>query len=251
MNLSVIIPAYNADFTIRRTINSLLSYLPKHFPIFELVIVDDASFDNTFKEVSSFKDPHLRIIRHQKNRGKFGALKSGVQASSGTCRIFTDADLPYEISAIPYLAHLITNFGFHIAIGDRTLEESIDLTGQDRIRRLFSSACRTAVRLLAAGQIFDTQCGLKAIRGDVADTVFPLIQDDGFAGDIELLYIALKYNLAIRRVPVKLQHSGTTTVRLGVDSLKILRRLVMLRFSWRSGDYKSQQLKEIAKQEYR
>lgn len=250
MTLSVIIPAYNAGLLIRGTISSLLSYLPKYFPSFEVIVVDDASLDNTFKEVASFKASHLTLIQHQKNKGKFGSIKTGMQAASGTCRVFTDADLPYEMTAIPYLAHLISEMQFHLAIGDRTLGGSIDRTAKDRIRKLFSFGCRTAVRLLVAGEIFDTQCGLKAIRGDVANAIFPLIQEDGFAGDMELLYIALKYNLAIRRVPVRLEHSAPSTVRLGADSFTMLRRLILLRRSWQRGDYYSQQLKEIAKQEY-
>jgi dolichyl-phosphate beta-glucosyltransferase len=250
MNLSVIIPAYNAGLMIRSTVASLLSYLPNHFLTFEVIVVDDASFDNTFKEGASFKDSHLRLIQHQANRGKFGAIKTGMQAAIGTCRVFTDADLPYEISAIPYLAHLITELQFHLAIGDRTLGGSIERTEKDRIRKLFSFGCRTAVRLLVAGEIFDTQCGLKAIRGDVADAIFPLIQDDGFAGDIELLYIALKYNLAIRRVPVRLERSSRSTIKLASDSLKILKRLLLLRSAWQSGDYHSQLLTQIARQEY-
>jgi dolichyl-phosphate beta-glucosyltransferase len=250
MTISVIIPAYNAGLMIRSTVVSLLSYLPNHFSAFEVIVVDDASFDNTVKEVASFKDSHLKLIQHQTNRGKFGAIRTGMRAASGGCRVFTDADLPYEMSAIPYLAHLINDLQFHLAIGDRTLGGSLERTGKERIRKLFSFACRTAVRLLAAGEIFDTQCGLKAIRGDVADAIFPLIQDDGFAGDIELLYIALKYNLAIRRIPVRLERSGKSTLKLGGDSLKILKRMFILRSAWQSGTYHSQMLTKIAKQEY-
>jgi dolichyl-phosphate beta-glucosyltransferase len=250
MTLSVIIPAYNAGPFIRSTIGSLLSYLPKYFLTFEVILVDDASFDNTSSEIALVKDSYLKFIQHHTNLGKFGAIKTGMKSASGTCRVFTDADLPYDISAIPYLARLINEQQFHLAVGDRTLEESIDLTGQDRIRRLFSSACRTAVRLLAVGQIFDTQCGLKAIRGDVADAIFPLIQDNGFAGDIELLYIALKYNLAVRRAPVRLQRIGESTIKLFPDSLKILRRILLLRAAWQKGDYRSATLTQIAKQKY-
>jgi dolichyl-phosphate beta-glucosyltransferase len=250
MNLSLIIPAYNSGGIIRSTLDSLKSYLPKYFSSFEIIVIDDGSSDNTFREISAFKDPHLKIIRHKSNQGKFEAIKTGMLSASGSCRVFTDADLPYEVSAIPYLAHLINGLHFHLAIGDRTLRESINRAATDRTRYLFSISCRTAVRLLFAGEIFDTQCGLKAIRGDVADAIFRLIKDRGFGGDIELLYIALKYNLAIRRVPVRLLRSGQTSVRLAADSIKILKRLISLRSAWRRGDYYSQQLMDIAKQEY-
>ena len=250
MNLSLILPTYNSGSIVRSTLDILLSYLPKHFSSFEIILIDDASLDNTVKVISEFKDAHLRLFQHEMNRGKFGAIKTGMLAASGTCRIFTDSELPYEVSAIPYLVHLVNDLQFHLAIGDRTLSESIDRTGKERIRRFFSICCRTLVRLFLTGEIFDTQCGLKAIRGDVANVIFPLIKDDGFAGDIELLYIALKYNLAIRRVPVKLERSAQTTVKLGADSLQILKRLLLLRSAWQSGAYHSQQLAQIARQEY-
>ncbi len=250
MYLSLIIPAYNSGPIIRNTLDSLLVYLPKHFRSFEIIVVDDASSDNTVKEISGFRDSHLRLLRHKMNRGKFGAIKTGMMAASGTCRVFTDSELPYDVSAIPHLSHLVNDLQFHLAIGDRTLSESIDRTGKERLRQVFSICCRTAVRLFLTGEIFDTQCGLKAIRGDVADAIFSLIKDDGFAGDIELLYIALKYNLAIRRVPVRLERSAETTVKLGADSLQILKRLLLLRTGWQCGDYHSQELIQIARQEY-
>ena len=68
------------------------------------------------------------------------------------------------------------------------------------------------VRMLVTGELFDTQVGFKAFRGDVAAALFPLLTDDGFAGDVELLYIALKYNLAIRRIPVRLLRTGSAAV---------------------------------------
>ena len=250
MNLSLIIPAYNSATVIRGTLNTLLAYLPSHFSAFEIIVVDDASLDSTSQEVLSFQNPHLKLLRHQSNQGKYGAIKTGMLAASGTCRLFTDADLPYAVSAIPYFAHLVNDYLYHLAIGDRTLPDSIDHTQTGLMRRLFSGSCRTAVRLLVAGEMFDTQCGLKALRGDVAEEILPLLKDSGFAGDIELLYIALKYNLSIRRVPVRLERSSPTTVRVGADSLRILRRLLLLRSTWQRGEYFSRRLAQIARQEY-
>jgi len=250
MNLSLIIPAYNCAQIIRGTLDAFFSYLPAHCPSFEVIVVDDGSSDGTFNELSSMRDSHLRLLRYPKNRGKFGAIKAGMLAAGGLCRIFTDADLPYAVSAIPYTVHLVNDLQYHLAVGDRTLPESKDHTDRNCLRRAFSASCRTAVRLLVAGEMFDTQCGLKAIRGDVAEAIFPLIRDDGFAGDIELLYIALKYNLAIRRVPVRLERSSQTTVRLGMDSLRILKRLLLLRSAWRRGEYYSARLVQISRQNY-
>jgi hypothetical protein len=104
--------------------------------------------------------------------------------------------------------------------------------------------------MLVTGELFDTQVGLKAFRGDVAAALFPLITDDGFAGDVELLYIALKYNLAIRRIPVRLQRSGATTVSLAAHSISMLTRIAGLRHRWASGAYDSTELRTISSQRY-
>ena len=67
--------------------------------------------------------------------------------------------------------------------------------------------------MLVTGGLFDSQCGFKAFDGRVAEAIFPLLTDTGFSGDVELLYIALKYNLSIRRIPVRLQRSSPSTVK--------------------------------------
>ena len=88
------------------------------------------------------------------------------------------------------------------------------------------------------------------VGGDVASALFPLITDDGFAGDVELLYVALKYNLAIRRIPVRLLRTGSTTVSVVGHSLPMLRRIAGLRRRWASSEYDSEVLRHIASQRY-
>ncbi len=122
------------------------------------------------------------------------------------------------------LVELLTNEGFHIVVGDRTLAESEP--GADRRSAAAPISTRVfsfSVRMLVTGELFDTQVGFKAFRGDVASALFPLITDDGFAGDVELLYVALKYNLAIRRIPVRLLRTGPSTVSVVGHSLPMLR----------------------------
>ena len=104
--------------------------------------------------------------------------------------------------------------------------------------------------MLVTGELFDTQVGFKAFRGDVASALFPLITDDGFAGDVELLYVALKYNLAIRRIPVRLVRTGPSTVNVLGHSLPMLRRIAGLRRRWASGEYESPALRSMASQRY-
>ncbi len=169
-------------------------------------------------------------------------------ASHGRCRIFTDADLPYDLEALPHVTALVNGRGFHLVVGDRTLSDSV--SGEHSTRAVSSRAFSLFVRLLVTGGLFDTQCGLKGFRGDIADALFPLLTIQGFAGDVELLYIALKYNLEIRRIPVRLRRAEETTVRFGTDVPAMLRDIARLRARWNSGRYASNALAALAAQDY-
>ena len=171
-------------------------------------------------------------------------------AASGRCRVFTDADLPYDLEAVPYIVDLVTNGGFHVVVGDRTLPESCSLTRTDVTRQLSSRIFSFSVRMLVTGGLFDSQCGLKGFRSDVAEALFPLLTHSGFSGDVELLYIALKHNLSIRRIPVRLQGSSPSTVKLTSHSLPMLGRILGLRHNWVSGRYDSEVLSGLGSQVY-
>jgi hypothetical protein len=135
-------------------------------------------------------------------------------------------------------------------VGDRTLPESCSLNQTDVARQISSRAFSFFVRMLVTGGLFDSQCGLKGFRTDVAEALFPLLTHSGFSGDVELLYIALKHNLSIRRIPVRLQGSSPSTVTLTIHSLPMLGRILGLRHNWTSGRYDSVMLSGLGSQVY-
>jgi dolichyl-phosphate beta-glucosyltransferase len=248
--ISLVIPIYNGEAFLEESLAAIDAFIDRTGLDAEVIAVDDGSTDRTLEILSSHSRPRLRVVRSDRNRGKYAALKSGMAAAEGGVRVFTDADLPYDLEAIEYAAPLLTNGGFHIVVGDRTLPESEDGPDQPFLRRLSTRVFSFSVRMLVTGELFDTQVGFKAFRGDVAAALFPLLTDDGFAGDVELLYIALKYNLAIRRIPVRLLRTGPTTVSLAGHSLPMLTRIAGLRRRWASGGYDSDRLETIASQRY-
>ena len=248
--ISLVIPIYNGEAFLEDSLAAVGAFFDRTGLEAEIIAVDDGSTDRTPEILSSRSDRRLRVIRSDRNRGKYAALKRGMAAAEGGVRVFTDADLPYDLEAIEYSVSLLTNEGFHIVVGDRTLTESEQGSDQPPLRRLSTRLFSFSVRMLVTGELFDTQVGFKAFRGDVAAALFPLLTDDGFAGDVELLYIALKYNLAIRRIPVRLLRTGPTTVRLAGHSLPMLTRIGGLRRRWASGGYHSDRLEEISSQRY-
>jgi len=250
MDLSVIIPAFNASSYIESKLRSLHKFLQERYGEFEIVLVDDGSSDDTRRRAEDLGLEGLICISQEQNKGKYAALKLGIKTSRGRCKVFTDADLPYDLEAIPYIESLISRNGFHVVIGDRSLVNSSFEKQTKWPRRITHRVLRTFIRLLFVSQIYDSQCGLKGFRADVADELFPLLREEGFAGDIELLYLALKFNLDIKRIPVRLGQTSSSTVRVIHTGLNILKRALLLTPLWHLGYYSSEKLRALGNFQY-
>ncbi len=165
--------------------------------------------------------------------------------------MFTDADLPYDLEALPYLAELINERGYHLAVGDRTLPGSMSMTSSRVARKVEqpdlqfrgSHAGHRRVSLTASAASRPSTAGLRTRSSRCS-------RDESFSGDVELLYIALKYNLSIRRIPVRLQRSSASTVKLRAHSLPMLVRILALRQNWTWGLYASDALAHLGSQPY-
>lgn len=251
MDLSLVIPIYKGSAYAKQSAELVHSYLSALSGIsFEILFVDDGSPDDTSAVLRGLSLQNLRVVTLAENRGKFGAIKAGMAEAKGDVRIFTDGDIPYELEAIPYVFDIIHKRRVHVVVGDRSLPGSEYAEKLGTIRKFVTRVFTFFVRLLVTGGLFDTQCGLKGFRGDVADALFPMLRDDGFSGDVELLYVCLKYNLEIKRVPVRLRRSAPSSVRVVNHGVRMLRRISRLRRSWRKGFYSSERMLRIADQQY-
>jgi dolichyl-phosphate beta-glucosyltransferase len=250
VEVSIVIPVFNGQRFIRENIAVLQDFCRSHFSSHEIIVVDDGSRDETREILESLPKRNLKVIGLDTNRGKFGALAAGMAQARGRCRLFTDADLPYDLDALPYIVKLVNDRDLHIIIGDRNLPQSVYDINTNWLRNISTKIFSFFVYMMVTGGLFDTQCGLKGFRADVAEGLFPLVTDWGFSGDVELLYIALKYNLEIKRIPVRLESHGPSTVRLFSQALRMLGRVSQLRLNWNRGIYASQKLKDITSQDY-
>ncbi len=248
--LSVVVPVYRGAEELCARLPKLSRFLDQSQLDYEIIIVDDGSDDGSNELLLALASGRIQILLLEKNVGKFGALKAGMSLAKGRCRLFTDADLPYDYAVIPYMVDLINSGSFHIVVGDRTLPGSIYRSELGWLRGLATRVFTVFVRLLVTGGLHDTQCGIKALRGDVADAIFPLLKENGFAGDVELLYVALSHNLGIRRVPARLVHQGPSSVSALRDGFRMLRSIIALRPRRSRGDYESTTLTDIADQTY-
>lgn len=247
-DLSVVIPCYRHAERAIASVEELAAFLSRGKHTWEILVVDDGGGD--FPAEPWPGTPLARLIRNPENRGKGAAVKTGMLAASGRARVFTDADLPFDLELIAVMAEYLLRRDFHLVVGDRALPDShyaADLSWQ---RRIASRAFSLFVGKLVTGDFFDTQCGLKGFRGDIAEALFPRITIEGFAFDVEILYFALKYRLDIKRVPVRLRKSDSSSVRLLSDSARMFFDVFRLKANQMAGRYRSAELESILAREF-
>ena len=116
--LSIIIPAYNEEKTILNVLNRIKATKDERI-LYEIIVVDDASTDGTDKILKQNTNLYDRLVRHEKNKGKGGAVKSGIEISSGDYIIFQDADLEYDPIDIVKFIDIFLKFKTDMILGSR------------------------------------------------------------------------------------------------------------------------------------
>lgn len=247
VDLSVILPCHNAAAIVVRSVRALTGYLDSVLSSWEIIIVDDG--DNDFASTPLPRLPNLHLLRHPRNLGKGAAVRTGMLAARGKVRVFTDADLPYDRELIPLMRELITTRGFHLVIGDRTLPGSVYAEATSLSRRALSGIASRLIGTLVTGGFFDTQCGIKAVRGDVADELFRLVRINRFAFEVEVVYLALKHGLDVKRVPVRLRRNLGSSVHPIRDSIRAAWDILAIKARQVRGHYESAALRSIVSSE--
>jgi dolichyl-phosphate beta-glucosyltransferase len=201
MNLSIILPSYKSAGTLASQLPAFMTWLGTKSWTYEVIVVDDGSQDDGATEATA-KANGCVYIAHDRNRGKGAAVRTGMRAAKGAFRMFTDADIPFEFECIERFYSYLSEKEFHVAVGDRTLPESRYFSEIKGSRKMGSSLFTFFVGRFVTTGLFDTQCGMKGFSAKVADDLFSVSRLNGFAFDVELLYIALKRNYDIKRLPV-------------------------------------------------
>ncbi|HEU4719260.1 MAG TPA: glycosyltransferase [Bacteroidia bacterium] len=216
MKLSIILPSYKSGETLGRQLPPLKKWLEEKNISHEIIVVDDGSGDNGETKQAAEENGCVYIL-HEVNRGKGAAVRTGMLVAKGDFRIFTDADIPFEYESFGLFLHYLEDKEFDLAVGDRTLPESKYFSEIKGSRRAGSSIFTFFVGRFVTTGLFDTQCGLKGFSAKAAEDLFSVARLDGFAFDVELLYIALKRNYDIKRLPVSFRsshdHSSVSLMR--------------------------------------
>lgn len=234
MYLSVIIPAFNEERRLPRTLVEIDKYLRKQNYDYEIIVASDGSKDRTAEVVKNLqsKIAHLKLIDNKENHGKGFVVRQGLLKAEGEYRLFTDADNSTSIEQVEKLLSYFKE-SYDIIIASRDVRGAVIANPQSWLRRklgdIFNLFAQIVVGLWG---IWDTQCGFKAFSARAINDILPRCRINRWAFDPEILVIGKKLGYKIKEVPIvwindpesKVKLKGM--VKMGYDLLKIRWNLI-------------------------
>jgi len=224
--LSVVIPAFNEEGRLRKTLETVAAHLRELQIEFEIIVVDDGSSDGTVELANEFfagsPGMRMKVLSNGKNRGKGFSVRRGFLEVAGGLALLTDADLSTPISELGKLWRSQQLNDCDVALGSRDIDGSVVSKRQSWIRENSGKLFNRAVRLLTLLPYRDTQCGFKLFRMSTCRDIFARQTLDRYAFDVEILFIARKWGLKVAEVPVVWGHSPGSKVHLVQDGMKML-----------------------------
>ena len=241
--VDVIVPVYNEERELASSVLRLQSFLQTSFPYdFRVIVADNASTDSTLEIAQRLAQRHDRIgVVHLDAKGRGRALRQVWLASDADVVAYMDVDLSTDLKALlPLVAPLVSGHS-DVAIGTRLGRGSKVVRGPKRefISRSYNLILRTVLR----ASFSDAQCGFKAVRREVADQLLPLVEDNNWFFDTELLVLAERSGLRIHEVPVDWTDDPGSTVDIVATALEDLRGVWRLLRGFATGTIPVQQLR--------
>jgi len=236
--LSVIIPAYNEDKRLPKTLTEIDKYLSKQNYNFEIIVVNDGSKDKTSDVVRSLipKIRHLRLIDNKINHGKGYVSRQGMLMAKGKYRLFTDADNSTSIDQVEKMWPEFKK-GYDVVIGSRDIKGAVLAVPQPWLRRRVGDIFNLLVQIMTGlWRIWDTQCGFKGFEKQVVENIFPKCKIDRFAFDPEILVLSKKAGYKIKAIPITWINDPESKVKLksmvkmAIDLLKIRWNLITRKY---------------------
>ncbi len=223
MKLSIIIPCYNEEKTLKENTSVVLEYLKSHGYDYEVLLVDDGSKDQTYEVMKSIEG--VVALHYDENHGKGYAVNYGLKHASGDYILFMDEDLSTDLKAIDTVMEYASEYDF--ILGSRHQENSQIITKQPLKRRFMGKVCRVLVNMQFHFKLSDTQCGFKAMNSKMAKQLAARQIVEGFAFDVEYLYFVKLNNLKMKVIPVTWKDNPDTRVGSGssMTFMKDLRRI--------------------------
>lgn len=234
-DLTLVIPAYNEEARLPKTLTDAKAYLDQWGIDYRVVVVDDGSKDRTAFLADSYGSRFSTIT--QPNGGKGSAVRKGLLAATGRVVAFTDADLPYDLASLKSAYETVEKGDADAVFGSRDMDDSASLVERQFLRTVASGVFRGIVTFLVSRQIRDTQCGLKIFSQSAARAIFSRSTINGFAFDAEAVFLAHCLKLRLAKVPVTLVNEYASTISLSRNAIPMLMDVVRVRLRALKGNY--------------
>lgn len=230
--LSIIIPAYNEEKRLPKTLKEIDDYLKKQNYNYEIIVVNDGSKDRTAQIIEDLKSEiaNLKLIDNKENHGKGAVVGQGMLNAKGEYRLFADADNSTSIDQIEKMWPEFKQ-GYDIIIGSRDIKGAVLDPPQPWLRHIILGESFRIIRKIIVGlwEIEDTQCGFKGFTKKAIENIFPKCKITRWAFDPEILIIAKKMGYKIKEIPVYWKNDKSSKVKFK-GMVKML--FDLLRIKW-------------------
>ncbi len=213
--LSVIIPSYNEEKRIEKTLESIAGFLSHQSYQAEVLVVCDGVTDKTAELARTFSGriSNLRVIENKENHGKGYVTRQGMIEACGEYRVFMDADNSTSLDQVDNFLPFFPQ-GYDVVIGDRDLKGSKIAVHQSKFKEFLGDFGNFLIQSLAVPGIKDTQCGFKVFSKKASEQIFKKMTIDRWGFDIEALALALKFGFKIKTVPIVWVNDPNSKVKL-------------------------------------
>jgi glycosyltransferase involved in cell wall biosynthesis len=194
--ISVVIPAYNQQETIVEDVKQIEGTLQTLGYKHEIIIVNDGSTDNTYKQALSIKSAQIKVVTYPKNQGKGHAIRYGMMQAKGDIIGYIDAGMDIHPKGFAMLLNHMDWYNADVIVGSKM--HPVSIVQYPLWRKILSWGYRFLTRKMFGFRISDTQVGLKFFKRKVVQDVLPRLVVKEFAFDIEMLAVA--YKLGYKRI---------------------------------------------------
>jgi len=234
-SVDIVIPVYNEEHVLADSVATLRKFLAQGFAHqYRIVVADNASTDGTLAVAQRLAQKHTDVASlHVPQKGRGRALRAAWLTSPADILSYMDVDLSTDLAAFPPLIEAIASEGYDVAIGSRLAR------GADIRRSLRREAISRGYNVMIKGLFFtrfsDAQCGFKAASRRAVQELVPLIENNEWFFDTELLILAEKAGYRIKEVPVRWLEDPDTRVNVPKTVWEDVRGLLRLRLRrpWR------------------
>lgn len=237
--LSVIIPAYKKEKTIKKDLQNVDITLSEGLSSdydYEIICVIDGKLDNTEKEAKKVKSPKIKVVSYKDNRGKGYAVRAGMKKAKGDLISFLDAGMDISPKGIMMLIAHMDWYNADVIVGSK--RHPVSRVNYPLVRKIFSIGYHFGTKILFGLPLTDTQSGIKIFKKKVIQKILPRLLVKRYAMDIEMLAVANLYGFKrIYEAPIEVSFDQQTSTinwkevfNMAWDTAAVFYRLKILRY---------------------